>query len=46
MTRRAAINYIRRYTITVSKALQVYNFLTEYGTRRTTIKKINAFFNI
>ena len=41
-----AIKIIRRQTISLARAIEVYNYLTCYGEIEITEETINNFFNI
>lgn len=45
LTRTEAVKIIRRETISLPRAIEIYNYLTCYGEIKVTTDTINAFFN-
>ena len=45
LKRTEAIKLIRRWTITLNRAIQIYNYLTCYGETRITKNDIESYFN-
>lgn len=45
LTRTEAIKKIRRQTISLTRAIEIYNYLTCYGEITITEEIINTFFN-